>query len=145
MDENVDYKSVAMTHRQVMADIWKRWHRNPDSLEGEEKVLAEQMVAHQNYHEIWENIDKIAEHAFDPAKDENPFLHISLHVTLERQISENEPPAAREAYERLVGNGEDPHDARHAILRVLVQEMWHVMTQGHEFNHQRYREELEKL
>lgn len=145
MDEHVNYKSIAMAHRTVMSDIWKRWHRDPDSLEGEERQLAEQMAEHQKYHDVWENIDNLSDHAFDPAKEENPFLHVSLHVTLERQLQSDEPPEAGRALERLIARGDDPHEARHAILRVLVQEMWHIMTHSEEFNQQRYCEELDKL
>jgi len=143
MDENINYKQIALLNRAYMAEVWHKVNENADLTE-EEELLAEQMQAHSEYSEVWENKD-LGEHFFDLTKEENPFLHISLHVMLERQIRSNNPPYVRRAIERLAAQGEDPHDVQHAILRILVSEMWAVMTQRRPFNLKQYCDQIESL
>jgi len=145
MDEEVDFKRLALVNRAYIGGIWHRMKENDEDFSDEEELIAEQMLAHPEYREVWENIDELGDRYFDPAQEENPFLHITLHVTLERQLRAGDPPCVQETMERLRERGVDPHEAQHAILRVLVQEMWEVMTQERSFDVQRYSEELKKL
>ena len=143
MDENFHFKEMALLNRAYMAEIWRKVNDNKDLTE-EEDLLAEQMQAHPEYGDLWES-EEMAEHLFDPTREENPFLHVSLHVVLERQIRSGQPPCVRRTVERLEVQGEDPHDVRHAVLRVLVGEIWEIMTQQRKFDVKRYCEEIEKL
>jgi len=143
MDKDINYKQIALLNRAYMAEIWRKMNANADLTE-EEEILAEQMQAHPEYGEVWED-KQLGDHLFDPTKEENPFLHVSLHVMLERQVRANEPPCVRKTIERLTALGEDPHEVQHAILRILVQQLWAVMTQRRPFDMKQYREEIEKL
>jgi hypothetical protein len=143
MDDQIHYKQIALLNRAYMAGVWQKANNNEDLTEDEE-YLAEQMQAHPEYEEIWSDKD-LAEHLFDPSREENPFLHVSLHVMLERQIASGEPPCVGRMVERLEALGEDPHEVRHALLRVLVQEMWEVMTRRQPFDVKRYCEKVENL
>ena len=150
MDEGADYKAIALLNRAYMGAIWRKMKKNDEEsddedLNDEEELVAEQMMAHPEYNEVWENIEDLGDRFFDPAQGENPFLHITMHVALERQLRSGEPPCVRETMERLTARGMDCHEAQHAILRVLVQEMWGIMTQERSFDVQRYSEDLKKL
>jgi hypothetical protein len=143
MDENTNYRQIALLNRAHMAEVWRKVNDNED-LSEEEDLLAEQMQAHPEYSDVWES-EEMADHLFDPTREENPFLHISLHVMLERQVRSGNPSCVARALERLETEGEDPHEARHALLRVLVQEIWRVMTQHQPLDVKRYCEEIDKL
>jgi hypothetical protein len=143
MDEHLHYKQIALLNRAHMGEVWRKVNDNEDLTE-EEELLAEQMQAHPEYGEMWEK-ESLTDHPFDPSREENPFLHVSLHVMLERQIRSGDPPCVRQTVERLEALGEDPHEIRHAILRVLVQEIWEVMTRQRPFDLQHYCEEVEKI
>jgi hypothetical protein len=143
VDENINYKQIALLNRAYMANVWQKVNNNDDLTE-EEELLAEQMQAHPEYEEIWSD-QSLADHLFDPTREENPFLHVSLHVMLERQIVSGEPPCVGRTVERLETLGENPHEVRHALLRVLVQETWEVMTRRRPFDVKRYCEKVEDL
>jgi len=143
VNEDIPYKEIAMLNRALMADVWRKIDANED-LSPEEELLAEQLQAHPEFSYVWEN-DEMLEHAFDPEREENPFLHISLHVMLERQINMAEPPCVRQAVERLEARGEDPHEVRHAILRVFVEELWTLLARKERFDVERYHDRIEKL
>jgi len=144
MDENINYRQIALLNRAYMGEVWRKMNENAD-LTGEEELLAAQLAGHPEYGEIWEN-KEMGDHFFDPTKqEENPFLHISLHVMLERQIQSNNPPCVSKTIERLTALGEDPHDVQHAILRILVQEIWEVMIRRRSFDVKRYCEQIEAL
>lgn len=49
----------------------------------------------------------------------NPFLHLSLHLAVEEQLSIDQPPGIRAAFDRLLARRGDRHDALHAILECL--------------------------
>jgi hypothetical protein len=47
-------------------------------------------------------------------------LHGVAHVIVEKQVAMGDPPAAREALARLMGEGLDRHDALHAVGSVVM-------------------------
>ena len=57
----------------------------------------------------------------------NPRLHIAIDTVIETQIAKNDPVEAREAYLKLLDVGVDPHEARHAIGRVLLDLIFQIM------------------
>jgi hypothetical protein len=67
------------------------------------------------------------------------------HVILEKQLRFNDPPFVRQTIGRLEARGIDPHEARHAVMVVLVELMWEVMTQEESFDNKRYEKELKRL
>jgi hypothetical protein len=54
----------------------------------------------------------------------SPRLHIAIDAAIETQIATNNPAEAREAYLALLKVGVEPHEARHAVGRVLLDLIW---------------------
>jgi hypothetical protein len=54
-------------------------------------------------------------------------LHAVAHVIVENQVAMGDPPAAREALARLMGEGLDRHDAVHAVGSIVVGLMYDVL------------------
>jgi len=50
--------------------------------------------------------------------------HAIVHATVETQLALNDPPSAREALTRLVGEGLDRHEAIHAIGSILAEHLF---------------------
>jgi hypothetical protein len=59
----------------------------------------------------------------------NPFLHLSLHLAIHEQVSIDQPPGIRAAYEALRAR-RGPHDAEHVILECLGETIWRAQRQG---------------
>ena len=60
----------------------------------------------------------------------NPFLHLSLHLAIEEQLSIDQPPGLRARYERLLGAKGNEHDAKHAVLECLGETVWQAQRTG---------------
>jgi hypothetical protein len=70
------------------------------------------------------------EQEFTPESGQmNPFLHLSLHLAVAEQISIDQPPGIRAAYQAL-RDRLDVHAAEHAILECLGETIWRAQRQG---------------
>ena len=68
-----------------------------------------------------------------------------IEEAVEEQVESGDPPAAREALERLLGMGYSEADARILIGRVLTAEMFEIMKQEREHDAVRYASGLKAL
>ena len=55
---------------------------------------------------------------------ENPFLHLSMHLSISEQVSIDQPPGIRAAHDRLAARLGSTHDAQHAIMECLGETIW---------------------
>lgn len=145
MSERVEYKALAQMNRAHMAAVWRKLQQGVETLTADEQILANLMEMHSNYSEIWRHIEDYGDRFFDPRREENPFLHVSLHVALEKQIHSGTPPCVLQTVQRLAARGDDPHELRHAIMGVLARHLWELTAQGRSLDGRRYAEELDKL
>ncbi|MEQ1630253.1 MAG: DUF1841 family protein, partial [Gallionella sp.] len=54
----------------------------------------------------------------------NPFLHLMMHLTIEEQISIDQPPGIRAHFVRLTRKLESEHDAQHQMMECLSEMIW---------------------
>ncbi|MBE2257275.1 MAG: DUF1841 family protein [Rhodobacteraceae bacterium] len=115
--------------RQFFCDAWRK-HRQRLFLEGAEVVAADLIVEHPEYHSLLENSALALAQEFTPESGQmNPFLHLSLHLAVAEQISIDQPPGIRAAYQALRARL-DVHDAEHAILECLGEALWRAQRDG---------------
>jgi len=79
------------------------------------------------------------------AIDEDLNLHKIMLQTVEKQISDNDPPAAREAFERLVKNGHDEGTAKEMIASIIAEEIYVMMKNDQKMDLAHYTSRLAKL
>ena len=70
-----------------------------------------------------------SEHAlaadYDAAKGKtNPFLHLSMHLSIAEQVSVDQPPGIRAACEILANKLDSEHEAHHHIMECLGEMLW---------------------
>ena len=61
---------------------------------------------------------------------ENPFLHLSMHLSITEQIGIDQPRGIREAYALLVARRASPHEAQHEIMECLGRMLWDAQRSG---------------
>jgi len=76
---------------------------------------------------------------------ESQLAHDTFHVIVENQLAMGEPPQARAALERLLGEGLDRHEAVHAIASRLTALVWETTTKAIPFSEKDYASKLEAL
>jgi hypothetical protein len=54
----------------------------------------------------------------------NPFLHLSMHLSIAEQVSIDQPPGIRAAYQALSQRLGSEHEAHHQIMECLGEMIW---------------------
>ncbi len=115
--------------RRFFCDAWKKYvERLP--LVGAEVTAADIAARHPEYHPLLANPDAAVNREWVPEGGEmNPFLHLSLHLAIHEQVSIDQPPGIRLAFEQLRARM-DPHDAEHVLLECLGETIWQAQRNG---------------
>jgi hypothetical protein len=116
--------------RRFLVDAWQKRCLGQPATPLE--VLAADIVAvHREYHPLLERGEDALEREWSPEQGEtNPFLHLSLHLAIEEQLSIDQPPGIRGLFERLVNRHGDRHAAAHVVLECLGETLWRAGRDG---------------
>ena len=109
--------------RQFLIDAWtKRRNRLPSTTM--DALAADLVELHPEYHALLEAEDALTREWTPEHGETNPFLHLSLHLAIEEQLSIDQPPGIRAAFNTLQGRRGDRHEALHAVLDCLGEMIW---------------------
>ena len=100
---------------------WRKY-RAGEPLAGIEAPALEVILAHPEYHAILSDPQRHRDRDF--SGELNPFLHMSLHLALEEQLSIDQPPGIRQAFQILAFKRKDRHEALHEALECLAETIW---------------------
>jgi hypothetical protein len=90
-----------------------------------EKLSLGIIHLHPEYHRILEAPEQFQHQEYFPEFGEtNPFLHMSLHLSILEQISIDQPIGIVGIYESLKIKHQDEHSAQHDILECLAESIW---------------------
>jgi len=54
----------------------------------------------------------------------NPFLHLAMHLSISEQLSIDQPPGIRQAFELLAARRGSAHEAQHDVMECLGEMLW---------------------
>lgn len=110
--------------REFFFGAWAKFRQNL-SLTDLEKLGVHVMQMHPEYHKILDAPQSFKHQAYFPEMGEtNPFLHMSLHLSILEQISINQPIGIAHIYQKLLFKHQNEHDALHDILECLGETIW---------------------
>ncbi len=110
--------------RDFFFDAWAKF-KAQKSLTDLEKISLAVMHIHPEYHRILDAPAQFKQQEYFPEFGEtNPFLHMSLHLSILEQISINQPIGISPIYQTLKTKYQNEHDAQHAILECLGEVIW---------------------
>ena len=131
--------------RRFFCDTWKKKNEN-HILDSMETLAGDWMQEHPEYHALLADPEGAIEQDYTPERGEtNPFLHLSMHLSISEQISINQPPGIKEIAEKLAKKLGSEHEAQHRIMECLGQVMWEAQREGMPLNPENYLEALKKL
>ena len=107
--------------RDTFFETWRKY-RAGEPLSGIEALTSDVVLAHPEYHALLSDPERSRER--DYVDEGNPFLHMSLHVALEEQLSIDQPPGIRGAFDALLSTKNDRHAALHDALECLAETVW---------------------
>ena len=116
--------------RRFFCSVYAKWREGQpmDALE----TLASQWVAeHPEYHADFSDVDAALERMYE-VKDgkTNPFLHLSMHLSVSEQCSIDQPRGIRQAVELLTAKRDSLHYAHHETMDALGQMIWESQRSG---------------
>ncbi|MCL2875333.1 MAG: DUF1841 family protein [Betaproteobacteria bacterium] len=108
--------------REFFIDVWRKY-QSQEVLAALETIAAGIALEHPEYHALLSAPDAMTRQ-FSPENGQaNPFLHLSLHLAIEEQLSINQPPGIQAAFETL-RKLHGRHGAMHEVLECLGEEMF---------------------
>lgn len=90
-----------------------------------EKIAYSVILQHSEYHEVLSNRKKYFEYQWTiEMGNTNPFLHLSMHMTLIEQLSIDQPFGIKGLYQELCDKFKDEHAAAHELMECLGEMLW---------------------
>ncbi len=112
---------------EVREFFFNTWHKfkQKQPLEGVEKIGVQVMQSHPEYHAILGDAKHYMQQQYFPEMGEtNPFLHMSLHMSVLEQISINQPIGIASIYQQLIAKHQNELDAQHDLIDCLAETIW---------------------
>ena len=110
--------------RQFFFDTWRKY-RQREMLSAMEDMALEVILLHPEYQTIFEDEERYHDKDYLPETgDTNPFLHMSMHIAIEEQLSIDQPAGILKRFERLLQRNGNKHDAMHQVMECLAEMIW---------------------
>ncbi len=104
-------------------EAWRKY-RERGVLTPLEQIAADLVLLHPEYHAVLEDADA-TDRDFSPEDGQvNPFLHLSLHLAIHEQLSIDQPPGLRAAFDACLARRGERHEALHDVLECLGETIW---------------------
>ena len=132
--------------RRFFADVWRQRFA-PLQLDALQQKALRILEAHQEYADYLENIEDYLDTEWKPEGGrENPFLHLSLHLSIQEQAAIDQPPGIRAIHQALTAkhNG-DWVAAEHQMMEALAETVWEAQRYGKGLDVNAYITRLRRL
>ena len=101
------------------------------ALEAIEIIASQWIDEHPEYHAELADADAAVARVYaENAARTNPFLHLSMHLSVSEQCSIDQPRGIRQAVELLARRRGSLHDAHHEVMDALGQMLWESQRSG---------------
>ena len=94
-------------------------------LDAMELVAAPWIAEHPEYHaELTDAEAAVAAMYTVEEGRSNPFLHLSMHLSIQEQVAIDQPSGIRQAVELLAARRNSLHEAHHEVMECLGEMIW---------------------
>ncbi len=110
--------------RTFFIEAWRKY-REGRPLVGAEAMALDVILLHPEYQAALAEPEKSLAREYHPELGAtNPFLHMSLHVALEEQLSIDQPPGVARAFAAIAARCGERHAAVHEAIECLAEMIW---------------------
>lgn len=110
--------------RRFFCEAWRK-HRDGLPLAPMEALAADWIAEHPEYHADLADADAAVAASYTVEEGRtNPFLHLAMHLSITEQLSVDQPPGIRQAYELLAARRGSAHAAQHVLMDCLGEMLW---------------------
>ena len=131
--------------RRFFCDTWQKKQAST-ILTPLETLAGRWMEEHPEYHALLSDSEAALGQDYTPERGEtNPFLHLSMHLSISEQISIDQPPGIRHVASVLAQRLDSEHVAQHRIMECLGQVLWESQRDGGQLSPKKYLLALKQL
>ena len=106
-------------------------HQAGQPMEAIETLASLWIDEHPEYREDLSDVDAAIARNYDLTPEKtNPFLHLSMHLSISEQCSIDQPRGIRQAVELLAKRLGSLHDAHHVAMECLGTMLWESQRSG---------------
>ncbi len=110
--------------RRFFCAVYRKW-RAALPLAPIEAQAADWIDAHPEYHAELADLDAALAAAYTVEDGRtNPFLHLSMHLSISEQVAIDQPAGIRQAVGLLTARCGSRHAAQHAVMDCLGEMVW---------------------
>ncbi|MEO8805968.1 MAG: DUF1841 family protein [Burkholderiaceae bacterium] len=110
--------------RRFFCEAWRK-HGSALPLTPIEAQAADWINEHPEYHADLADLDAALAAVFDvEAGRTNPFLHLSMHLSITEQVGIDQPRGIKQAFELLRHRLGSAHAAQHEVMECLGEMIW---------------------
>jgi hypothetical protein len=96
-----------------------------------ETLAGQWLQEHPEYESDFADVDAALARSYDGQDGKtNPFLHLSMHLSISEQCSIDQPRGIRQAVELLAARRQSLHDAHHETMECLGDMLWESQRSG---------------
>jgi hypothetical protein len=130
--------------RRFFCAVYAKWLIK-DTMDGIETIAALWIAEHPEYHADLSDADAAVarDYTVDSGRT-NPFLHLSMHLSISEQCSIDQPRGIQAAVESLNTKLDSLHDAHHKAMEALGSMMWESQRSGKPPDGEAYIESIKK-
>lgn len=100
-------------------------------LEPMQAMAARWIAQHPQYHAELSDLQAALDAAYTVENGRtNPFLHLSMHLSIEEQCGIDQPRGIRQAVQRLAERHGSLHEAHHEVMECLGEMIWRSQRSG---------------
>ena len=106
-----------------------------------ETLAADWIEQHPEYHAEFDDLESALERVYEVEDGRaNPFLHLSMHLSISEQVAIDQPTGIKQAFGLLAAKLGSAHEAQHQVMECLGEMIWASQRSGLPPDGERYLE-----
>jgi len=116
--------------RRFFCSVYAKFH-SAQPMDAMETLASQWIAEHPEYHADFQNLDAAIVRVYPEGNGQtNPFLHLSMHLSISEQCSIDQPRGIRQAVELLTHKRQSLHTAHHEAMDCLGSMLWESQRAG---------------
>ena len=130
--------------RRFFCEVYAKARAN-QPMEAIETLASQWIAEHPEYHADLADVDAALTRMYEVEDGRtNPFLHLSMHLSISEQCSIDQPRGIRQAVELLAARRQSLHDAHHDAMDCLGRMIWESQRSGRPPDGQAYIDAVQR-